>query len=402
MYVRILVPLLALLLSASCSLAQQTEVTTENCSPSVNLPYLSNTKLPDPFKFANGNQVKTVKDWACRKREIQGLLEKYELGPLPGGGTTSATLDGDRLNVTVTDNGKTISFSAIIILPTEGQAPFPAIISLGQHPTIPIPPGVAVIVMPTDMIASQQALFSRGYGLFYDIYGTDHSAGAMVAWTWGIGKLIDALESLTPAVTKINNKRLGATGCSYNAKGALTISALEPRIALTIAQEGGTGGASCWRIAEALSKKGSNVQTARQIVTENVWFGTSFDAFADKTDLLPFDHHMLAGLIAPRGLLLLENTDLTALGPEAQWGCMRAAREVWRALEVGDRVGFSQVGGHRRCQFPEKQRPILEAYISRFLKDEKVNTAFFETDKEGGYVSWVDSEWMDWQTPRLR
>lgn len=253
------------------------------------------------------------------------------------------------------------------------------------------------------MIASQQALFSRGYGLFYDLYGTNHNAGAMAAWAWGVGKLIDALESLTPTVTKINTKRLGTTGCSYNAKGALTISALEPRIALTIAQEGGTGGASCWRIAEALSKAGDrDVQTARQIVTENVWFGTSFDAFADKTDLLPFDHHMLAGLIAPRGLLLLENTDLTTLGPQAQWGCMKAAREVWRAFDAEDRLGFSQVGGHRRCQLPEKQRPIVEAYIGRFLKDEKVNTAVFETDKEGGYATWVDSDWIDWETPRLR
>ena len=140
-------------------------------------------KLTDPFTFYNGRKVLSQLDWACRRKEISALVQKYELGELPTDlGTTSAFLDGTKLSVTVTKNGRKISFISTIHLPTNsGEGPFPAIIGLGQTPSFPIPPGVAVIVSQSDMIASQQALFSRGYGLFYDIHGINHSAGAMAA-----------------------------------------------------------------------------------------------------------------------------------------------------------------------------------------------------------------------------
>ena len=60
-----------------------------------------------------------------------------------------------------------------------------------------------------------------------------------------LSRIIDALEA-TPAV-KIDPKRVAVTGCSRNGKGAFVAGAFEPRIALTIPQESGSGGAACWR-----------------------------------------------------------------------------------------------------------------------------------------------------------
>ena len=255
------------------------------------------------------------------------------------------------------------------------------------------------------MIASQQAIFSRGYGLFYDLHGTNHSAGAMIAWTWGVGKLIDALESLPAFQTGVDTTKLGITGCSYNGKGALVVGALEPRIKLTIPQEEGSGGSSCWRIAGAIEKRpsGSIVQTAKEIVRQNVWFSPIFDSHVNTIDRLPFDHHMLAALVAPRGLLLLGHSGLPALGPEAQWGCMKAARTVWKALGAGKNFGLIQAGGpqRRRCDFPVKsQGDAVEAFINRFLGERGgVETEIFKADV--GYPEWSEENWIDWEVPAL-
>ncbi|MCA9061211.1 MAG: hypothetical protein KDA85_22010, partial [Planctomycetaceae bacterium] len=45
----------------------------------------------------------------------------------------------------------------------------------------------------------------------------------------------------------------------------------------------------------------------------------------------------------------------------------RAAHEVWKAFGVGDRFGFSILGGHGHCRLPDDQRPEVEAFVDRFL-----------------------------------
>jgi hypothetical protein len=36
---------------------------------------------------------------------------------------------------------------------------------------------------------------SRGVGLFYDLYGSNATASSMMAWAWGVSRIIDVLES---------------------------------------------------------------------------------------------------------------------------------------------------------------------------------------------------------------
>ncbi|KAJ2929415.1 hypothetical protein H1R20_g7685, partial [Candolleomyces eurysporus] len=67
---------------------------------------------------------------------------------------------------------------------------------------ITVPPNVAVISFHRNAIADQLGISSRGSGLFYDLCGKDHQAGARIAWTRGVGRLIDALEKVPSA--KIN------------------------------------------------------------------------------------------------------------------------------------------------------------------------------------------------------
>ena len=249
-------------------------------------------------------------------------------------------------------------------------------------------------------MAQQNDASSRGIGLFYDLFGANATASAMTAWAWGVSRIIDALER-TPAAG-INTARIGVTGCSRDGKGALVAGALEPRVRLTIPQESGSGGDACWRLSLYEQQQGSVVQTATEIVTENVWFSANFDNYVDDLAVLPFDHHMLAAMVAPRPMISFENTDYVWLSPLSSYGCMTAAHTVWAALGVPDFHGFEQVGGHAHCAWPASLSPQLNAFIDRFLLDQPdVNTTAFATNGVFNGVTWTPSDWINWTTPTL-
>ncbi|KAF5314588.1 hypothetical protein D9611_007057 [Ephemerocybe angulata] len=362
------------------------------------------TPLTDPFTFFNGQRVNSKSDWTCRRAEISQLVQRYQLGQLPTvpSSAVKATYFEEsrpKVNVAVTVGDKSISFNVTIVPATEpGKDSSPAIISVGGT-TIPTLTGVANILFNNDEIAAQTSpSASRGVGLFYDLYGKDHSAGSLMAWAWGIGRVIDALEKLPEA--KIDTKHLGVTGCSRNGKGVLIAGAFEPRIALTIPQEGGAGGPSCWRISDYLARKGINTQTAHQIITENTWHSPAFEPYVNQVGILPFDQHLVTALIAPRALYVPEN-DVEWLGPESAWGCQRAARTVWEALGVEDRIGFDQTAVHSHCLFPESEVEGLTAFVDRFLRGKKVKTdGYFKTEAE--YPDYSDKFWRNWRVPTLR
>jgi hypothetical protein len=266
--------------------------------------------------------------------------------------------------------------------------------------SIPLPSNAAVIAFNNDDMAEQNDQSSRGVGKFFDLYGADATASSMMAWVWGISRVIDVLEEI-PGHLNVDLTRLAVTGCSRNGKGALVTGAFEPRIALTIPQESGSGGAGCWRISDNMLANGIVTQTASEIVQENVWFAESFDAFVNDTALLPFDHHMLAGLVAPRALFVIDNTGIDWLGPESVFGCMKTANTVWQALGIPDHMGISQVGNHSHCAFPASEQPQLSAFFDKFFAgDRQANTSVIETDGADD-LGFVDSDWIDWTIPKL-
>lgn len=356
--------------------------------------------LPDPFRFADGQPVRSQADWQRRRTELAAQVQHYELGTKPGSAPVQARMDGANLVVTVTHEGRTFTFPAKIQLPEGGKAPYPAIIGMGAvslNNDELRRMGVALITFPNNLVAEQKNGGSRGKGGFYDLYGSDHTAGAMAAWSWGVSRLIDALAQTPDA--RIDADRLGITGCSRNGKGAIVAGAFDDRIKLTLAQESGSGGAAGWRISDSQRAAGQNVQTLRQIVTENVWFTDSFKQFGEAAARLPFDQHEVMGLIAPRALLVVENTSMEWLGNESAWRTALAAREIWTALGHADAMGIAQVGGHPNCQLPVSQYGEVIAYARRFLLGEpNVDTRVLTTD---GTFERGLKPWIKWDTPRL-
>ncbi|KAK9770186.1 putative Glucuronoyl esterase [Seiridium cardinale] len=374
--------------------AELVERQNTTCNVGSNYAAVNNAKLPDPFTFADGTKVSTKADFTCRQQEISKVFQQYELGdfPLPPD-KVEASMSGSTLNVKVTVGSQSVTISGAIKAPS--TKPGPAIITIGGS-SIPIPGTVGTVAFNNDNFASQASGSSRGQGAFYTLFGASHSAGALTAWAWGVARVIDGLEQLGSAETGIDTKRLGVTGCSRNGKGAFVVGALNDRIALTLPQESGSGGAACWRISDSEHSKGKNIQTASEIVGENVWFSTRFNAYTSQTNTIPEDHHLLAGLVAPRGLFVMEN-DIDWLGPVATTACMKAARLIYKAVGAPDAMGFDLTGGHSHCQFPSASQASLTGYINAYL----LNSGSPPSNVEKSSASVTMTDYVDWIPPTL-
>ncbi|KAI1810791.1 carbohydrate esterase family 15 protein [Poronia punctata] len=364
------------------------------CSISDDYPAVSYDKLPDPFTFEDGRKVTTKEEWTCRAAEISKLLQLFELGDYPPPpDKVEASLSGSTMSVKVTVGSKSVTINTSIKKPS--TTPGPAIITIGGS-SLPIPGTIGTIGFDNENFASQASAGSRGQGAFYTLFGNTHSAGALTAWAWGVDRVVDGLVQLGADKTGIDPERLGTTGCSRNGKGAFVVGALVDRIALTLPQESGSGGAACWRISDSQHQAGANIQTAGEIVGENVWFSKRLDTYATKTNTMPEDHHMLAALVAPRGLFVIEN-DIDWLGPVSTTGCMKAGRLIYKGVGAPNNMGFSLVGGHGHCMFPSAQQADLTTFMDYFLLGG--NTAPGAIEKSSANVDMA--QWAPWTVPEL-
>jgi len=301
-----------------------------------------------------------------------------------------------QITVTTGDGKTSITFTATVSLPTTGTAPYPALIGVGGislNSKAIQNMGVALINFNNNDVAQQNNAQSRGQGKFYTLYGSNHGAGALIAWAWGVSRIIDVIELSGSKI--IDAQRIGVTGCSRNGKGALVVGAYDERIALVIPQESGSGGSASWRLSDWM---GTTVQTLGEITGENCWFRSSFSQFNKAATKLPFDHHMLDGMVAPRGLLIIENTGMVWLGNYSCWGDSLAGRMVYQALGISDSMGVTQVGNHNHCQFPASQESDVEAFIKRFLLGGTANTNIVKTDAT---YTFDTKTWIDWTVPTL-
>ena len=347
--------------------------------------------LPDPCAWADGSGRSTdFKDWKRHRFEIAHQLQHYELGmkPVTPRDSIEAILNNDTLRVIVHENGEVLLLTAPIKYP-EGNGPFPAIIGIGRS-TGALPEQlfdkrkIAQITFDFTQVMSHTQ--KRGNEPINRLYPEQTEMGSYCAWSWGISRLIDGLEKVEKK-SRIDLSHLAISGCSFAGKMALFAGAFDERIALTIAQEPGGGGVNAWRVSETLE----NVETLGR--TNYAWFLESMRQFAGKNvNRLPIDHHELAALIAPRALLVLGNTDYEWLAEESNYVSCQAARMVWKAFGIEDRMGFSIQGGHMHCMLPKSQYPEVEAFIDKFLLGKTdVDTFVTKADmfEDVDYLKWM-------------
>ncbi|MBR5209486.1 MAG: carbohydrate-binding protein [Paludibacteraceae bacterium] len=352
--------------------------------------------LPNPFEWADGSgKVTDFCDWSCRRNEIKREIEYWEIGEKPTFDKLEASYSGGTLTVKVYNGSNTLTLTSKISVPS-GNGPHPIVIGMDGN-TGSLSSSYFSKCIQVPFTHSQIAEYNSGFGgggrsqndPFYKLYpGTFNTKADYCAWSWGISRLIDGLEIVKD---KINADlgHIAVTGCSYAGKMALYAGAFDERVALTIAQESGGGGINSWRVS---SEIGSDVEGISN--TNYDWFLNSFKSnFQSQIDKLPYDHHELIAMIAPRAFLAFGNPDYVWLGDASGYASLKAAEEVWKAMGIEDRFGYVIEGGHSHCQASNNQNKAAQAYINKFLfgdnsQDTKIRTSKVTSNHSSGKYDW--------------
>ncbi|SEC53095.1 Cellulose binding domain-containing protein [Amycolatopsis tolypomycina] len=367
-----------------------------DCPVSLPGSFPSTAKLPDPFKKIDGTRVTSKTDWRCRRQEIKKLAERTIHGPKPvKPASVTGSVSATNITVNVSENGRSAGFSAGVQLPS-GTGPFPAVFAVGgfgaDTATIRAS-GAAVISYDPLAVGKEGTPRNNKQGAFYSIYGASSGTGLLAAWAWGVSRIIDVIEQAGGQFLKAD--ALGVTGCSRYGKGAFAVGVLDQRIALTMPIESGTAGVPILRGIPGES--GS--QGLGNAYGEQPWFGDAFSAYTGNPAGLPVDTHELVGMVAPRGLFIMENPHIDWLGARSGSVAALAGAEVYKALGVGANITYwSDVQDGTHCASRPEWRTPLQQNIQKFLlrTGSAAGTIRIAAKKAGNLA-----EWRDWSTPTL-
>jgi hypothetical protein len=123
-------------------------------------------------------------------------------------------------------------------------------------------------------------------------------------------------------------------------------------------------------------------------------------AITGDVDMLATDQHQVFGLVAPRGLLILDNPHVDWLGTSADHASALAGAAIYRVLGADGNIGYySAVENPQHCAWrPEWDQPARDA-IRRHLLGAKADDLHFEA---AAPVKPLSIPEPDWQVPPLR
>jgi len=385
--------------TAKAAMAAGTGTEDGGAACAVSLPgsLTASSLLPDPFTRLNGTRISSVSDWTCRREEILQLAEKYIYGAKPAKpASVTGTVSSTNITVNVSNNGKSASWSAGVQLPSTGSGPFPAVIvygGTGVDTSTILASGAAVINYNPYNVGAEGLARDQDTGAFYTLYGPSNSTGLLMAWAWGVSRIIDVIEQSGGNILKADDT--GVTGCSRFGKGALVAGAFDQRIPLTMPVESGTDGAPIFRGVPGES----GAQPLGEAYGEQPWVGDAFNSFTSNPGMLPVDTHEILGMVAPRGLFVMENPHIDWLAATSGSVAALGGAEIYKALGAGNNISYwSDVADATHCAVrPEWQAP-LAASIKFFLEGTGTPPAVFRISslKQGNLA-----QWRNWTTPTL-
>jgi hypothetical protein len=379
--------------------------------PAGDLPEIK--QLPNPFAFRDGSTVRTKLDWERRRGELKALFEDYEYGHLPpkpekmtvtrgeGMADEAGKVDRQELVVNLEHAGKTLVLHVNLILPHKAAGPVPVVIQGGFFRPAAARPGTPLAKAKQGPRPNRLAIFAdRGYGIaefnfqeaavdnkdrarsagVYPLFGPEIDCGALMAWAWGIHRVIDAIET----DSRIDPKKIVVTGHSRYGKAALLAGAFDDRIALTVPSHSGCAGAAPYRFIYGKSEQLQNIAGFAPY-----WFRPDFNQFVGKVDRLPVDQHLLRALVAPRALLATEGTQDAWTNPQGSQLTHLAARRVYEFLGARDRISIR----YRPVGHIPSDEDLLEfadhVFFGKPLSDEFGKLAYPE-----------ETAGIDWDAPK--
>ena len=165
--------------------------------------------------------------------------------------------------------------------------------------------------------------------------------GALRAWGWGVGRLIDYFEANPDA--KVDPTKVGIEGVSRYGKAALVTEAFDPRVAVALVGSSGEGGAKLHR-----HDYGEAVENLTD-VSEYHWMAGNFLKYG-ASDIngksmnasdLPVDSHELIALCAPRPCFISDGSES---GGDPKWidhpGTYRAGILASKVYAVLGKTGY--------------------------------------------------------------
>jgi len=351
--------------------------------------------LPDPLVMSSGEHVTSAEVWRTRRRpEILKLYETEIYGRVPDNAprvawevteTDANARDGAAIMKRVVgrmgERPDRPRMNLTVYLPTKASEPTPMLLSI----TFGFPPGgrgggagdqgkkdgagtagqassgtPQTKVLPKGRGPAFDALgelLSRGWGYatlgYTDIQpdradqwtsgvvgltlkeGESKPApdqwGTISAWSWGISRAIDYLET----EKTINPKQIAITGVSRLGKTVLWASARDERVAAVFSVVSGEMGAALIRRdwGETLDDMAQNFS----------WqFCGNLQKWVGRWNDLPVDQHMLIALSAPRPVYVNGGLTDQWSDPKGEFLSMVAAGPVYRLLGQGD-LGTSEL-----------------------------------------------------------
>jgi hypothetical protein len=374
--------------------------------------------LPDPFLGVNGEHITARAQWRCRRQEIRKLAERFIYGEKPARPeAVSGTVSGTSISVDVQNQGQTASFSATITLPPGATGPVPAIIGYGgsSFQDAILAEGVAFINYNVTDVGDETTYSPNKVGAFYSANPDRQDTGMLLAWAWGVSRMIDVIEASGASI--IDPTGIGVHGCSRSGKGAFIAGAFDERVALTVPLESGMAGVPAFRM---IVPEGGEV--LRNAIEYRPWAGEAYRDFLqltvfDQNDtagrdadnqaagqlqfLLPVDTHEVIGMVAPRGLFVMGNPGIVNLAPRSENITVLAGAEIYSALGVAENLSYSSnTTNGTHCAFRQEYVPLLQQNIRKFLKkDATATTGTLDPDAR---VAADLGASVAWETPTLQ
>jgi hypothetical protein len=292
--------------------------------------------LPGLLRLPDGQPV-SAGDWPCQRQRLLATAQAHVYGaPGPVPDRVSARIEAERIRVEVDHGGRRVGFEATVRRPP-GPGPHPVLIVVGGVAGVPdgllMSEGIARIDFVPTQVGAETGQSRARQGAFFELYGEPVlGTGTLAAWAWGVSRLVDAIGQ---AGSGLRVDAVAVAGCSRYGKGALVAGAFDERIALTIPIESGSGGVPLWRAVAA-----GAAQPPGSAFGEQPWLGDGFGAFAGDVGRLPIDQHAILALVAPRGLLVLDNPHLGWLGADAGHASAQAAAGVYALLGAAGNLGY--------------------------------------------------------------
>lgn len=342
--------------------------------------------IPSILTCLDGTEVGDWETWLKKRRpELLNLFRQEEYGFLPDmseveikirvadSRRSEEIMQGRAIRNTVEveaiRKGIHFSFTFVAFIPADAKGPVPAFVTVcnrGIKDSDParhflssfypaetiISRGYACAAFRTQEVSPDyDEGFTTGFSRLFPEYvegRPDDAWGAITAWAWAASRIMDYFE-MEPL---IDEKRVALVGHSRGGKTALWGTAQDERFAMAVSSCAGNSG-------DALSRGAKGEKIGDIVKRFPYWFCKNYQKYVDKEETLPFDQHMLLGLIAPRLVYTSAKTFDSWADPEGQFeSCIQAS-------PVYELFGKKGIGQKKR---PLPEQPVHEGRIGHHYK----------------------------------